>query len=230
MNKDVKLEVDKVMKEKNVRSGYSRNTQYIYYYINKYNKYHSEFLKLQKTYTDSEIVDIQKYILNKRITNNTFLSMMSFYVNETFPKLLYISSILSGNKVVVDDELFKYYKAFYIVAGIEIYLDKLLLSEKKLKKMILYNNFKFDENTDIGKALNLYFGITTTLNNFDLLFKIEDNLGDKIFNYISNPKIIKFEIYEKNHVKNNQYENSFYDLFISKWNEFGLALIKQNLD
>ena len=217
MNKDVKLEVDKVMKEKNVRSGYSRNTQYIYYYINKYNKYHSEFLKLQKTYTDLDIIEIEKYILNNYTKNP------EDFVNYTFPKLLYITAILSENKFVCDDELFKFYKAFYVLSGIKLYF-KIMKFHKRFKEISFKNS-----HLNIDKSVELLS--KSNLDVLDLILKVSDLAESEILDVFSEIglKLVLFLI-KHDYNKSEPYSNNFYDLFIERWNEFGIKEFKDSFE
>ncbi len=217
MNKDVKLEVDKVMKEKNVKLYFYQFKVGVISFLYKFENYEHEFYKIQKNYSDLDIIEIEKYILNNYTKNP------EDFVNYTFPKLLYITAILSENKFVCDDELFKFYKAFYVLSGIKLYF-KIMKFHKRFKEISFKNS-----HLNIDKSVELLS--KSNLDVLDLILKVSDLAESEILDVFSEIglKLVLFLI-KHDYNKSEPYSNNFYDLFIERWNEFGIKEFKDSFE
>ena len=230
MDLKVKEEVDKYLRKKDVQSSFYYSTYYLSGDKLSVKRYYDKFYSIKKEYSDSEIIEIENYILNKTLVRHKNYSDIAFFENVAIPRMIFISGVLSKTQsLVYDQNLFSYYKSFYILCGIEVFLEKVKITEENFQNKLLTKNYKFDETTKIGRAVTLYLGLSqTNLKSFDLILNIANIIGDEILNYLKYLDIIKIQLYY-NDSKNRETEESFYKMLIDNWTAFGLRMLKDNL-
>lgn len=140
-------ELEKFINDKNIKSVFYWYEADIYFYD------YDRYFKLQKTYSDSEILKMEKYILKKYTTG------LDCFIEKIMPKIIFLNFILSRDKFIVDDELFEYYKAFYNLSGLKMISKKaeFLGTNKKILSLYAKNLNILEMSNAVGNEVLNYF-------------------------------------------------------------------------
>jgi hypothetical protein len=222
MNDALREHIDKMFKAKSGSIAYIYNGLNLKSYSSLYKYFHNKNIP---ELSNEDIIEAQKYI----IKTQNFKSL-----NTLFPNILYLSILLSkNNDIIVDDEIFKYYKDFILIYGYGEFMFR-LSKGNYIYNLINNGNLMFDSSNNYGKALNYYYSKHEY--DIDYYMKLAEIL-DEIF--ISDLKenntqeLSMFYSSLKGFIINidsgNEIKNKLIDVLIDKWKEFGVFYFKSKV-
>lgn len=213
---NLKKKIDKILVHDSSLFDYysSQKTTIVFKQINSNIKYFHRITP----YTKEEIIDAQKYIINNKKYNSIF---------DIFPIIMYISIVLSDNKeLIVDDEIFKYYKNYFIISN---FYDAFNKYYKYLSELRVLYNIEINYNNIIAKALKIYIDLLKypDLNKeYEIENLLETLNPEEMFNILK-PQNLFYSYSIPNF--DEEIKNKFYNVLITYWSEFGVYMIKNNI-
>lgn len=183
-----------------------------------------EIHKLQTSYSNTEIIEAQKYIINKYSkTNYSYLYSVK--------KAILASLSMSDNfDIIFDEELINLYKKYIIISIFHFLLPKMNEESKEV--------LRFDNNSILGNEVNYYISETnkSLAEKEDYVsYLIENNKEklDKLFEIMFNGdvdnilEVVKTK--DSKPISTSEITNKFTNILIENWKEFGIKFLNSEM-